>query len=332
MQQSPKQWQELVNLVYAPARNRMLTDEPFSGSLLVKPLGQAELTAIRSSPIEYDRRLGADRRDHFYISLTLCPEAYVTQRGRSSRQRSGDIVLLDSAQPYLYRLPQGGNQIVCKVPRALFLAHVPQAQNKLGFTLDSRSALGKLAGALITGAWEAETQPYPIGEKLVASLLDVVNTAFEAALGESAPAAPASASPRQDTFGRACQFMRTRLHDSSLTVDQVALAVHVSTRTLNRVFAGEGSSAMRWLWRQRLDACHAGLRERRFRNVGEAALSCGFTNLAHFSRAFRAAYGLSPRQLMRQPAQAARGEDGAAGIFPVAPGKAAVRARRDKGP
>jgi len=54
------------------------------------------------------------------------------------------------------------------------------------------------------------------------------------------------------------------------------------------------------LWQQRLSTCHDALLRGQFRQVSEAALSFGFSNLSHFSKVFKNAYGMSPQQLLKR--------------------------------
>jgi AraC-like DNA-binding protein len=78
----------------------------------------------------------------------------------------------------------------------------------------------------------------------------------------------------------------------------IAAAQHVAPRTLNRLFAREGTTPIRWLWQQRLAGAYQALAERRFKHVTDVALSFGFSDVSHFSRAFKAAFGRSPHQVM----------------------------------
>eukprot|EP01032_Pedospumella_encystans_P034527 gene34527-39031_t len=67
-----------------------------------------------------------------------------------------------------------------------------------------------------------------------------------------------------------------------------------------RLFATEGTTPGRWLWQQRLEASYRALAEGRVRQVSQAALEFGFTDLSHFSRAFKARFGRSPKDVQRQ--------------------------------
>ena len=66
---------------------------------------------------------------------------------------------------------------------------------------------------------------------------------------------------------------------------------------LNRLFAREGSTPIRWLWQQRLAGAYQALAERRFGGVTDVAPSFGFSDVSHFSRAFKEAFGTAPASM-----------------------------------
>ncbi len=53
------------------------------------------------------------------------------------------------------------------------------------------------------------------------------------------------------------------------------------------------------MWHQRLAAAHRMLSARRSPQVTAVALACGFNDVSHFSKAFKAAFGRAPRLLKR---------------------------------
>jgi transcriptional regulator GlxA family with amidase domain len=96
-------------------------------------------------------------------------------------------------------------------------------------------------------------------------------------------------------------FLRHNLQEPELSVAQIANAHHVSPRTISRVFAAHGTTPMNFLWQERLQACHRILAEGKARNITQVALDHGFSDMSHFSLAFRKTFGYTPSSLLRQP-------------------------------
>ena len=90
----------------------------------------------------------------------------------------------------------------------------------------------------------------------------------------------------------------------SLTIDQLAEQFFVSKYHLMHEFSQKtGTSVYRYLMQQRLHAVCELLEQGTVPN--EAYLLCGFKDYANFYRAFRSAYGQSPREYARAHRRAA---------------------------
>lgn len=94
-------------------------------------------------------------------------------------------------------------------------------------------------------------------------------------------------------------FAREHLGSPELDVKLIADGVGLSTSYIHRLFASSGQTVMQWISGERLDACHRELSlpcELK-RPVYAIAQDWGFSSQAHFSRAFRARFGVSPSAL-----------------------------------
>ncbi|MGK5640583.1 AraC family transcriptional regulator [Streptomyces sp. URMC 126] len=106
------------------------------------------------------------------------------------------------------------------------------------------------------------------------------------------------AADRHSLAPRLRAYVNERLGDRDLTPGGIAAHHHISTRLLHKLFAAEGITVSRWIQRRRLQECRRELAGVRSGRPGPAVASVakrwGFANAAHFSRSFRAAYGMSP--------------------------------------
>jgi AraC family transcriptional regulator, positive regulator of tynA and feaB len=97
------------------------------------------------------------------------------------------------------------------------------------------------------------------------------------------------------------------LPNRDLTCQDVATVVGISVRYANALLAKEGTSLERLIKQRRLERCRRALAETSGRPIGDIAYAWGFSDLSHFSKAFKSAYGVSPRDYrrgaMRTPAE-----------------------------
>jgi AraC-like DNA-binding protein len=73
-------------------------------------------------------------------------------------------------------------------------------------------------------------------------------------------------------------------------------------RYANDLLSQEGSSIERYVLHRRLERCRQALEDTAQANrmIGEIAFAWGFSDLSHFGRRFRAAYGMTPGDYRRR--------------------------------
>jgi AraC-like DNA-binding protein len=125
-------------------------------------------------------------------------------------------------------------------------------------------------------------------------VLDLLAVAFAKLTSGESPRLSSARSLVRTMIGSAIE---TRLTDLQLEPETIAAAVGVSVRYANSVLAQENTSIMRLLWFRRLERCRKALKDpsQARRMVSEIAYSCGFSDMTHFGRKFKATYGSSPR-------------------------------------
>jgi AraC-like DNA-binding protein len=93
------------------------------------------------------------------------------------------------------------------------------------------------------------------------------------------------------------EYIESHLSDVDLSPDRIAEALHVSSRTLHRVFEAEGTSVGLWIRNRRLEQCRLDLADSALREVpvSHIASRWGLWDPSHFSRLFKTCFGQSPR-------------------------------------
>lgn len=208
--------------------------------------------------------------------------------------RPGDLICVDLTKPYDYAWAERG---------AAFCVSVPHEQ--LGMGLDDLLAASQQIGAsplygmfrrhLLGLARQTEAGlPQAASEPLGAATAELLR----ALLSSTAPAERAAATGLHETlFARIREHVRQNLHDVSLDPQAIAVAHNVSVRQLYRVCAAHDFSIEQTIIHARLDAAREQLRDPASAHLPIAAVArrWGFRDSAHFSRRFKEAFDMTPR-------------------------------------
>ena len=221
--------------------------------------------------------------------LALGGRTSFAQGGRVAKISAGDLMLHDQTQPFALEFGQHSHALMITIPRQFLASRLPSAGQLTARRVSAGTRLGAFAGSIVRqlialdGASSGE-----LVDRMSTSAMDLVLAALEREL-----TLPLSFQDRR--LADVKRYILANLDDTDLDLDTIAANQNVSIRTLNRLFAREGTTPIRWLWQQRLNAAYLALVERRTNRVTDAAFDFGFSDTAHFSRAFRAAFGQSPR-------------------------------------
>ncbi|MBT9383732.1 helix-turn-helix domain-containing protein [Pseudooceanicola sp. CBS1P-1] len=288
-------WHDIVERSYAHCDGLSRTPRGFRAEIEIAKCGEAEMTALSSDPVRYtrtERHIRRSQTDSFFVSVMLEGGGRFRQNDRAVLHAPGTVMIYDSARPYEYDYAESYRTMLLRVPRPMMEARMLGVRD-LGGTLmtadrPQASLIRGLVGNLMETARDGE-----LPDSFIAPALDLITGAF----GHGRPQDRAAVAGRNQALNRIKRFMLEHLGDEELSVAGIATAQNISVRSLGRAFAAEGTTPMAWLRDRRLAEAHARLSEGRGRSVTEVAYDCGFRDLSYFGRAFKKAYGITPRQI-----------------------------------
>jgi len=291
---SADEWMRTLGSLYSPPTISMTRSHRFRAEIRSLTVGEVVVCETRATPHRVGRAFlqpTAPRPDTVIGIVQLEGEGYAAQGSRRSVVGHGDIVVFDMAMPHetLYRDEVRLLHFV--MPKRLM------PRSLIARSAGSRIAADQRANRMATDFFAGIADNLEIlsgsgGPRVIHSAVELLETIL-ASDNEADPAAWDG-----DLLAQVRLYIMQHLADPSLSAELVAREHQVSLRHLQYLFAGEGTTISGLIRSKRLERCRLDMLEPTLANVPiqRIARRWGYLDPTHFGRAFRAAYGVGPRE------------------------------------
>lgn len=292
-------WQETASRVFLGLRTEQKRrNEPFFGRLDHREAGPLSVTHLHSASQRVyrgDREIARSPRECFFICMQLEGVCKVRQSRRQEYEtQPGDVELLDGVRPGEISFDTAYRRVVVLVPYAALRPRLVDPDKSIGSVLRASEGTGALVSAYLQAFTRNEVTE-PVAGSLSDILVSLLAVGFNAQEDRERLDA---ASVREARRHAIRDYAERNLGDPALSPASVAAHFRCSTRYLHGLFAEGGESFMRWVLARRLARCRQALLDPalRERTIADIAFRWGFQDLSHFGRAFKATFGMTPRE------------------------------------
>ena len=252
-------WRDLVERLCGGYRSEGIAPRAFFG--WARPLNIYGLTAMdvgcsahRIGRTQRDIRL--DGREHYSALLQLSGKSALIQNDQTVRLFAGDIALIDAARPVTFFGEASVHWMALRLPRQALVSHLGFEPQGSSFR-PRGSRAGRLLSDVVAAALdEGEPALSPADAYMQFAAYDLIGALFS-------PSDPLPVTrPTDKLFARICGMIRSGFSDPDLGPVEVAAAVGISLRYLQKLFTERGSTCSEFIYSLRLDHAAHLLRRR----------------------------------------------------------------------
>lgn len=272
----------------------------FGAELSIGRLGPVKLAtlAVDRCSIERNRRHLMQSPRLYSFILQASGSSVFYHYGREARLAEGDFVLCDTGMPHHFHTGNPSVTIMVRVTPDVLDEYLPSPEQFCGLHLGRAVGVTHTTAAMVRSLSEqASFGSRDYETRIARHLLEMISISYTMGFDCNASLSASTWRRRNDII----RYIEDHLHDPALSVESVASGVHISTRHLRTIFSASGEKLSAYILRRRLEDCARRIRDPAWsrQTLMKIAFSRGFNSAAHFTRAFRDHFGVSPREYRR---------------------------------
>lgn len=287
-----------VSESFVPLQVSSSGPDHFRGMIRAASVDEVHVTDLRATSHVVERTpelIARGDRSFFKVSLMLAGTGMLIQDDREAVLRPGDLAVYDTDRPYSLVFDEDFRTMVVMFPKHLISLPPEMIGQLTAVRISGQEGLGSMVVPYLTQlAGNLDQLAGTTGARLAHSALDLVSTVFTRELGLD----EVSADPHRALVQRIRSYIERNLASTDLGPASIASAHYISTRHLHGLFQEQGVTVSTWIRTRRLEQCRRDLLDPMLadRPVAAIAARWGFVDAAHFSRAFKTTFGVSPSE------------------------------------
>ncbi|MGJ0390560.1 helix-turn-helix domain-containing protein [Microbacterium sp. CGR1] len=287
-----------VSESFVPLQVSTSGPDHFRGVIRGASVDEVHVNEVRATSHVVERTpelIARSDRSYFKLSLMLAGTGMLIQDDREAVLQAGDLAVYDTDRPYSLVFDDDFRTMVVMFPKHLISLPADMVGQLTAVRISGQGGLGAMVVPYLTQlAGNLDQLAGTTGARLAHSALDLVTTVFTRELGLD----EVSADPHRALVQRIRSYIDRNLASTDLGPASIASAHFISTRHLHGLFQEQGVTVSTWIRTRRLEQCRRDLLDPMLadRPVAAIAARWGFVDAAHFSRAFKTAFGISPSE------------------------------------
>jgi AraC-like DNA-binding protein len=297
-------WRHAMSETFVSVTIGDLAEGDFAGLISADWIGRLMIAEVVASGQDIHRttsHINHADAEYFQVALMNSGVGRISQDGRQAELHPGDCVVYETNRPFQWLFDGDWDTWVFTFPRESVRLSESERRLLTARRLAGRAGItGVVSRFLLDLARNSEHLAAQQSEQVLAHASDLVVTLLSDSVEESEAVRGCL---QRSLMLRVKDYVAQRLSDPALGPLEIATAVNISTRYLHKLFEAEHCTVSQYVKGLRLERCRRDLLDPRLadRSISAVAFGCGFGDLSGFNRAFKNAYGISPRELRTAP-------------------------------
>ena len=286
-------WNDRAGTKVAPLSIKGFENRQFGATLVARHFRKFAMMGISSSSAVVSTKARPFEDGMMNLTIQTKGHALYQINGMESDLAPGDVVLYDPQKPIKAIYPETMQLLILRLPVVEVEERLPRLREMPGRKISAASGGGALLSNFLVNAW---SQMSDEGEEawvdfMGTAVWPLLEMAYASDLSPAASGLGWPLSHKRALF----EIVESNLCEPDLDTAMMADRLGVSTRYVQRLFAGMGTTPSAYVRSRRLDLAARMLCDDHHRqSITEVSLDVGFQDLSTFCREFRNRFGISP--------------------------------------